>query len=70
MIPATLVRQNKRDHPSDTGNKGALSSLGLMPSVRLNFTWLLASPKSYIGMYTKQTQTMQNKAEDLRTIHF
>ena len=40
-----------------------------MPSVRY-FTWLLTSTISYIGLYTKQTQIIQPKAKDLRTVAF
>ena len=50
------------------GNKDALSSLGLVPSVKY-VTWLLASPISYVGLYTKQTKIIQHKAQDLRTVY-
>ena len=64
-----LVWQNWQDISSNTDYKDALSSLGLMPSVKY-FTWHLARPTSYIRLYTKQTQTIQQKAQDLRTVHF
>ena len=64
-----LVWQNRRDHPINTGNKNALLSLGLMPSVRY-FLWLLASQISYIGLHAKQTQTIQYKEQVLRTVYF
>ena len=40
-----------------------------MPIVRYSM-WHLASPISYIGLYTKQTQTIHHKAQDLRTLDF
>ena len=54
------------------GNKDALVSLGLMPlsSYFRHFTWVPARPISYIELYTKQTQTMQPKAQGLRTDYF
>ena len=64
-IRTTLIWKNRWDHSSNTGSRDALSSLGLMPSVRY-FTWLLASPISYIQLHTKQTQTIQYKAQEKR----
>ena len=61
-----LVCQNRWDHLSKTRHKDALSSLGLVPSIRY-FTRLLASPIFYIGLDTKQTQTIQHKAQNLLT---
>ena len=68
-IRTTLVWQNRQEHPSNPGNKNALSSLYLMSSVR-HFTWPPTSPISYMGLYTKQTQTIQHKSQDLRTVYF
>ena len=51
------------------GNEVALSSLGLLPRVGY-FMWLLASQISNIGLYTLQTQTIQQKAQDLPTVYF
>ena len=36
-----------------------------MPSVQY-FTWHLASPISHIGLYTKQTQIIQHKTQELK----
>ena len=64
-----LVWQNRQDHPINVGNKNALFSVGLMPSVRY-FLLLLACPISYIGLHTKQTETIQHKEQDLRIVYF
>ena len=61
--PNNVSMANRRDHPSNTGNREALSSLGLMPSIRY-FRQLRASPIFYVELDTKQTQTIQHKAQN------